>query len=106
MKQQDKGNVFCVNTKYGFYYVRVEYIRQNMSYSVKIYDKYPEVEFKLPSWLPLIGDETLELKEEPLFQKTYFLSEEPNPMEAVKKTIFRLEWPKYFEERIMGEGGG
>lgn len=100
MKRQDKGNVFCVNTRYGFYYIRVEYIQQNMSYSVKIYDKYPDVELKLPSWLPIIGDKILELKEEPLFQKMYYLSEEPNPMEAVKKTIFRLEWPKFFEEQI------
>ncbi|MBH8605604.1 hypothetical protein [Thermoactinomyces sp. CICC 10522] len=97
----ERGNVFCVNTRFGFYYVRIEYNRQNMSYTAKLYNEYPEVEIKLPSWLPFIGDETLELKKDPLFQKTYYLSEEPDVKKAVMKTIYRFEWPKYFEEKIL-----
>jgi hypothetical protein len=101
MDPQERGNVFCVNTKFGFYYVRVEYTRQIMSYTIKLYEKYPEVEFVLPSWIPVLGGETFELKEDPLYQKTFYLSEEPNIMDAVKKTIYRFEWPKYFEEKIL-----
>lgn len=100
----EKGKTFTFVTEFGTYFVEILYHRQQMSYTVKVYELPPEIEIDLPvsfRFLKIPIDWMVQtLVDEPLIQRTYSISKVRDPQKAVMYTLFAYEFPFVLERQI------